>query len=63
MGNPTSRTAAPERNAVHRQPTAVSASATSCVRSPPTGMPVELMLSASARRRRNQATIATAIGR
>ena len=31
--------------------------------SPPTGMPVELMLRASARRRRNQETIATATGR
>jgi hypothetical protein len=53
----------PDRNAVQRQPKPVSASATACVKSPPTGIPVELMLSARARRRRNQATIATAMGR
>ena len=51
------------RNAVHRQPRRVSPRTTTGVRSPPTGMPVELIDSASARWRRNQLTMATLIGR
>ena len=53
----------PEARAVQRQPRRVSESATSGVSSPPIDIPMPLMLSASARRRRNQVTSATLMGR
>ena len=56
-------TSKPEATAVQRQPKRVSDSATTGASRPPVDMPMPLMLSASARRRRNQVTMATLTGR
>ncbi len=52
----------PESSAVPRHPKVVIEATTTGVRRPPTAEPLEEMPSASARRRRNQLTIATAMG-
>jgi len=62
-GTPAAITSSPETNAVPRQPKRLAASTTRGVKSPPIAIPLALMLSASARRRRNQATMATPTGR
>ena len=62
-GSPATMMTTPERKAVQRQPTCSISPATSGVMSPPIAMPTDESDSACARRRRNQFTIATVMGR